>query len=118
MMRKSEMKFNVISEKSRIFARERQKKGRIMSTATLEGLRDYLFDTLSPNNMLWLSTQLANYAKQKEQKPYTIEEIHNRIAQSERNIAEGRVCDFDDAMRELEEGFEFADKKLEMAEAI
>lgn len=74
-----------------------------MSSATLEGLRDYLFDTLSPRNMLWLSTQLANYAKLKEQKPYTMEEIHNRIAQSERDIAEGRVYDFDEVIRELEE---------------
>lgn len=89
-----------------------------MSSATLEGLRDYLFDTLSPRNMLWLSTQLANYAKLKEQKPYTMEEIHNRIAQSELDIAEGRVYDFDEVMRELEEEFEIADKKHEMAEAV
>lgn len=84
-----------------------------MSSATLEGLRDYLFDTLSPRNMLWLSTQLANYAKLKEQKPYTMEEIHNRIAQSERDIAEGRVYDFDEVIRELEEEFEIADQRHE-----
>lgn len=35
-------------------------------------------------------------------KPYTMEEINARIAQSERDSAEGRVCDFDDAFRELE----------------
>lgn len=89
-----------------------------MSTATLEGLRDYLFDTLSPRNMLWLSTQLANYARLKEQKPYTMEEIHNRIAQSELDIAEGRVYDFDEVIRELEEEFEIADQKREIAEAV
>lgn len=89
-----------------------------MSSATLEGLRDYLFDTLSPRNMLWLSTQLANYARLKEQKPYTMEEIHNRIAQSERDIAEGRVYDFDEVIRELEEEFEIADQKQEIAEAV
>lgn len=89
-----------------------------MSTATLEGLRDYLFDTLSPRNMLWLSTQLANYARLKEQKPYTMEEIHNRIAQSELDIAEGRVYDIDEVIRELEEEFEIADQKQEIAEAV
>lgn len=89
-----------------------------MSTATLEGLRDYLFDTLSPRNMLWLSTQLANYARLKEQKPYTMEEIHYRIAQSELDIAEGRVYDFDEVIRELEEEFEIADQKQEIAEAV
>lgn len=82
-----------------------------MSTATLEGLRDYLFDTLSPKNMLWLSTQLANYARLKEQKPYTMEEIHNRIAQSELDIAEGRVYDFDEVIRELEEELEISDQE-------
>lgn len=82
-----------------------------MSTATLEGLRDYLFDTLSPRNMLWLSTQLANYARLKEQKPYTMEEIHNRIAQSELDIAEGRVYDFDEVIRELEEELEISDQE-------
>lgn len=89
-----------------------------MSTATLEGLRDYLFDTLSPKNMLWLSTQLANYARLKEQKPYTMEEIHNRIAQSELDIAEGRDYDFDEVIRELEEEFEISDQKQEIAEAV
>lgn len=88
-----------------------------MSTVALEGLRDYLTGTLSPSNMLWLSTQLADYAKKMEPlKPYTREEIHARIAQSEREIAEGHVHDFDDVMRELEE--EFAREELEMAEAV
>ena len=35
-------------------------------------------------------------------KPYTMEEINARIAQSERDSAEGRVHEFDDAIRELE----------------
>ena len=35
-------------------------------------------------------------------KPYTMEEINARIAQSERDSAEGRVYDFDDAICELE----------------
>lgn len=36
-------------------------------------------------------------------KPYTMEEINARIAQSESDSAEGRVYDFDDAIRELED---------------
>lgn len=35
-------------------------------------------------------------------KPYTMEEINARIAQSERDSAEGRVYDFDDTICELE----------------
>ena len=38
-------------------------------------------------------------------KPYTIEELHERIRESERDIAEGRVRDFDDFMRKLEQEF-------------
>ena len=47
-----------------------------MSTATLTNLRDYLTGTLSPANMLWLSTQLADFAKKKEKDLYTPEEAY------------------------------------------
>lgn len=50
--------------------------------------------------------------------PYTIKEIQAMIDQSERDIAEGRVYDFDDAMDELEKEFAEEDRKQEMAEAI
>ena len=36
-------------------------------------------------------------------KPYTIEELHTRIAQSERDFAEGRYRDIDDLFREWDE---------------
>ncbi|MBQ6965668.1 MAG: hypothetical protein IJP82_08280 [Bacteroidaceae bacterium] len=36
-------------------------------------------------------------------KPYTMEELNARIDQSERDIAEGRVYEFDEVMHELEE---------------
>ncbi|MBQ7423167.1 MAG: hypothetical protein IJV19_00310 [Prevotella sp.] len=77
-----------------------------MSIATLEGLRDYLYSTLSPSNMLWLSNQLADFAKQIDgtsHRPYTTEELHERIAKSERDIAEGNVYDFDEVLRDIEE---------------
>ena len=63
-----------------------------MSTTALNGLRDYLADTLSPNNMLWLAAQLTEQAakkKESQKKPYTIEELHARIATSEQQSAEG-----------------------------
>ena len=91
-----------------------------MSTSTLTNLRDYLTGTLSPDNMIWLATQLTEYAKKEEQsrKPYTIEEIRAMIVQSERDIAEGRIYDFDEAMDELEKEFAEEDRELAMAEAI
>ena len=91
-----------------------------MSTSTLTNLRDYLTGTLSPDNMIWLATQLTEYAKKEEQsrKPYTIEEIRAMIVQSERDIAEGRIYDFDEAMDELEKEFAEEDRELAMAEVL
>jgi len=79
-----------------------------MSTVTLQNLLDYLKGTLSSSNMLWLSERLQECAKEKnnqELKPYTIEELHARIAQSEFDSAQGRVYEFDDVIREIEEEF-------------
>ena len=74
-----------------------------MSTTALYGLRDYLTNTLSPSNMLWLATQLTKQAEMMDgvsHEPYTIEELHARIAKSEQDSAEGRVYDFDEVMEE------------------
>ena len=50
-------------------------------------------------------------------KPYTLEELHARIDESERQIAQGEVYDFDDVIREIEE--ELArDEEFELAEAV
>ena len=79
-----------------------------MSETTLNNLLEYLYDTLTPSNMRWIGEHLIKQANHKEEsaKPYTMEEINTRIAQSERDSAEGKVYDFDDVMRELEEEFE------------
>ena len=88
-----------------------------MSTSTLEGLRDYLYSTLSPSNMLWLSSQLADYAKKQEAlNPYTVEELNARIDQAERESAAGLGQDSEEMFRELEE--EFAREELELSEAV
>ena len=92
-----------------------------MSTTTLEGLRDYLYCTLSPANMLWLSTQLADYAKQLEGsalKRYTLEELNAMLDQSEADIAAGRTISHEDMMREWEEEMAREEQELEMAEAV
>ena len=90
-----------------------------MSTATPTNLRDYLYGTLSTADMMWLVEEMKDYMRSSGErlKPYTIEELHARIAQSERDIAEGRVYDFDDVMREMEEEFACEDARG-MAEAV
>ena len=90
-----------------------------MSTATLTGLRDYLYSTLSPTNMIWLGTQLADYGRQLEKHnpvPYTIEEIHQMVAEGEQQVADGQWQDSEDMFRELEE--ELAREGQEIAKAV
>ena len=88
-----------------------------MSTKTLEGLRDYLCDTLSTGNMLWLCQQLSDYAqKHKEQeslKPYTLEELHQGILDSEREFAEGKFKTIEEVFEGLGEPFDVENSMLE-----
>lgn len=49
-------------------------------------------------------------------KPYTIEELHEMVAEGERQFAEGQWQDSADMFLELEEGF--ARKEMEKAEAV
>jgi len=47
-----------------------------MSTQALTGLRDYLYGTLSTNDMMWLVGELQNYIRKEDlPKPYTKEEL-------------------------------------------
>ncbi|MBO4551533.1 MAG: hypothetical protein J5733_12450 [Bacteroidaceae bacterium] len=76
-----------------------------MSTATLSGLRDYLYSTLSPADMIWLGTQLTEHARKEEHPitPYTMEEINARLDLAEAEIAAGIGTPHEDMMREWEE---------------
>ena len=51
-------------------------------------------------------------------KPYTIDELKARIAESERQYAAGMWQDFDEAMDEIEAELEAEEKKSEMAEVL
>ena len=87
-----------------------------MSTATLQGLLDYLKSTLSTSNMLWLSERLTECAHEKQDqnlKPYSIEEIRSMIEQSRRDSAAGLGVDSDEMFRELEEEFAEIESKHE-----
>ncbi len=57
-----------------------------MSTATLTSLLDYLYGTLTPNNMRWVGEQLIEYANREESeqlRPYTMEEIDDMLDEAE-----------------------------------
>ena len=68
-----------------------------MSTAVLNGLRDYLYGTLSPANMLWLGIQLTEYAKKQQEKSSdffppssTCEELIESAEEGRKRIAAGK----------------------------
>lgn len=79
-----------------------------MSTATLNSLLEYLYGTLTQSDMRWVGEHLIERAERKEActpKPYTIEELHARIAVSEQEMAEGKYTDFDKALDKIESSF-------------
>ena len=80
-----------------------------MSTSALNGLRDYLTSTLSPDNMIWLATQLTEYAK-KQQEPsfrrYTMDEINAMLDEAEAEIAAGGGTSHEEEMCKWEEELE------------
>ena len=89
-----------------------------MSTATLTNRRDYLTGTLSSADMIWLASQLTEYAKMDEHtpKPYTMDEIHSMLNLAEADFEAGRFIDDDDAWDDLEE--ELAREKQKVSEAV
>ncbi len=89
-----------------------------MSEATLQGLLDYLYSTLTPDNMRWMAMHLMEHADADEGivKPYTIEELHQMVAEGEQQFAEGKWQDSEDMFRELEE--EFTAEELQHTEAV
>ncbi len=90
-----------------------------MSTTALTKLLDLLKSTLTTSEIIWLVEEMKGYLRDSEEdlKPYTVEELQERIAVSEQQFANGEYLDFDDAMREIEE--EFAQmEELEMAEPV
>ena len=70
-----------------------------MSTSTLTNLRDYLYGTLTPANMLWLATELTERARKEENeqlRPYTIEEIDDMLDEAEAAFEAGEYLTQDE----------------------
>jgi len=77
-----------------------------MSTATLNNLLEYLYGTLSRNDMRWVADHLIEHANREENydlTPYTMEEINAMLDAAEADIAAGRTTPHEKAMRELDE---------------
>lgn len=93
-----------------------------MSTAALEGLLEYLYGTLSPDNMLWVANHLIDRAKladSSELKPYTMEEINAMLDEAEANFAAGKGIPDEEVMREWDEEIaRMEQEEFEMTEAV
>ena len=82
-----------------------------MSRKTLEGLRNYLYSTLSVSDMLWLGIQLSDYARHQKDniennlKLYTRQELIARAEDGRKEIASGNYSDINVLLRELDEDF-------------
>ncbi len=60
----------------------------------------------------------VNMNTESDLKPYTIEELRERIAISERQFAAGQWQDFDEAMDEIEAELAAEEQQSEMAESL
>ena len=90
-----------------------------MSEATLTNLLEYLYGTLTPNNMRWLAMHLVEQADAEELKPYTMKDIDAMIDQSERDLAEGNVYSHEDVLKMLDEELNLSsDTKHNLAPAL
>ena len=91
-----------------------------MSTATLSGLLDYLYGTLTPSNMRWLGEHLIERAIKEEHtpKPYTIEELNAMLDIAEADIAAGRTTPHEESMRRWQEKVAYKEKENSLAEAV
>ena len=76
-----------------------------MNEKALTNLREYLAETLQPQELMWLINELSPYAAMPEGtlEPYTMEELNARIDEAERQIAEGKCHSSEEVFRMLDE---------------
>lgn len=70
-----------------------------MSTAALSGLLDYLYGTLTANNMRWVGEHLIEYANREESKrlqPFSLEEIDDMLDEAEAAFEAGDYLTHDE----------------------
>ena len=74
-----------------------------MSTATLNNLLEYLYGTLTPNNMKWLGEHLIERAEKEKAIPvYTKEELIQMAELGRKQIEEGNYYTTEEVLAECE----------------
>ena len=79
-----------------------------MSTVALNGLFEYITNSLSEEELMWLVAELNTVTSKSRRKlePYTMEEINARIDESERQIAMGECSTTDDVFSRIRRKYE------------
>ena len=74
-----------------------------MAQETLNGLLQYVIQTLSPEDKQWFTRQLVDDAFNHEPvKPYTWDEARERLATAREQFRQGRYLTADELMQRLE----------------
>lgn len=84
-------------------------RGLYMSSTALNGLLEYLYGTLSADNMCWVATHLmerADKIKGAELRPYTMEEINDRLDKAEQDFDAGLGRTSEEVFKRLDEKFQ------------
>lgn len=70
-----------------------------MAQETLNGLLQYVIQTLSPEDKQWFARQLVDDAFEQDQvKPYTWDEARERIATAREQFRQGKYMTHEEAM--------------------
>ncbi|MBQ8969006.1 MAG: hypothetical protein IJ064_04665 [Bacteroidaceae bacterium] len=74
-----------------------------MSTVALNSLFEYITNSLSEEELIWLTTELTSVTSRpkRQLEPYTMAEIDARIDESERQIAMGECSATDEVFHRL-----------------
>ncbi|MBQ7495150.1 MAG: hypothetical protein IJT75_05260 [Bacteroidaceae bacterium] len=92
-----------------------------MSTIALNGLFEYITNSLSEEELIWLVTELNTVTSKSLRKlePYSMEEINARIDESERQIAAGECSTTEEVFSRIRSKYEQkAAGQLEEAMAV
>ncbi len=82
-----------------------------MSREALINLREYLLETLSFEDRMWLVNELETSEKEEVSEcPYTKEELDKRFDEIEKEIANGEYTTSEETFRQIAEELEFTSK--------
>ena len=69
-----------------------------MAQETLNGLLQYVIQTLSPEDKKWFTRQLIENVYEKEAKPFTWEEARERLSISREQFRQGKYLTHEELM--------------------